>query len=390
MIRYTITEEEYLEMARSMFTEQRGTKKTAVLKLLLKTVIQMGVAAFLILYYPEARPWLKWTVGILSVLWAALSLFRYFFVDLRANMLLNQSKSNPKNADFWKEHHLDEEGQDDLRLAYGDARLELPYSDVTDVKETDSLFLIYREKYMFELVPKRALGSGQQGSFREMILEKRDRAMRSRLDELKQSITEDAVFVRRLDLSRDELAAANVKMKRASFLNPAGWSLSMAISLLFPLGLAVYCAINGGWLYCALCMATFILFNMRYLIIFMPAYDAIVREQIPEPPEGGYLLAMKDKTIWLITAYKAFSYPLDKLKKTVSSEDGLYLYFDKQIMLFIPASAADAYLRAVGQKKSLHERVALAASYGEAEDAENAPAEIPDAPAVEQEEKAEN
>ncbi len=367
MLRYTITEEDYLNMSRWMLTEQRGSKKTAILKLLLNSVIQMGVAAFLILFYRNISPWLKWTVGILSVLWAVLSLFRYFFVDLRANMLLKQSKSDPRSADFWKEHHLDA-GEEKMRLSYGEARLELLFSEVTEVKETDTLLLIFRGKDMFELVPKQAAGDWE--AFRDMILTKRDQEKKNRLEELRKSLAEDAVFVKKLDLSREELTDKNVRMKRASFRHTQGWTLSKIFSLLFPLGLAIYCAATGAWPYFALCMATFLLFNYNNLVIFAPAYRAIVREQIPEPSEDGYQLILKDKTLWLITAVKAFSYPLDKLKKTVKTDDGLYLYFDKQAMLYIPDEAADAYLRAVGKKKSIRDKAAIEVSYEEAADAE--------------------
>ena len=364
MLRYTITDVDYLNMAREMLNEQRGPKKAAILKLLLNTVIQMGVAAFLILYYQNVSPWMKWMVGILSLLWAAFSLFRFFFVDLRANILVKQSKNDPRNADFWKEHHLDTDGEEKLRLSYGDTRLELPFDEVTAVKETDTLLLIFRDKFMFELVPKRAAGDGE--ALRELILTKRDQEKKNRLEELRASLTEDAVFVRKLDLDREELAEKSIRMKRASYRYAQGWTLSKVFSLLFPLGLAVYCAATGAWPYFALCLATFLLFNYNNLVIFAPAYRAIVREQIPEPPEDGYQLILKDKTLWLITAVKAFSYPLDQLKKTVKTDDGLYLYFDKQVMLYVPASAADVYLRAVSRKKSLRDKAAIAVPYEEA------------------------
>ena len=80
MFRYTITEEEYLEMSAFMLKKRRGGPKTAIPKLLLKTVVQMTAAALLIFRYNEGvAPWMKWSLGILSLLWALLSLFQYFF-----------------------------------------------------------------------------------------------------------------------------------------------------------------------------------------------------------------------------------------------------------------------------------------------------------------------
>ena len=62
MFRYLISEEDFLNMGRWMLEKRRGKGTGAVLKLLLKTVVQMGVAAFLILCLaacgsPAARAW---------------------------------------------------------------------------------------------------------------------------------------------------------------------------------------------------------------------------------------------------------------------------------------------------------------------------------------------
>ena len=95
MFRYTITDEEYREMGKWMLMEKRGTGAKAIVSILLRTVIQMGAVACLIIFMPEAPTWMKWTLGILSVIWALLSLFQFSFFDLRAGMLLKQSKARP-------------------------------------------------------------------------------------------------------------------------------------------------------------------------------------------------------------------------------------------------------------------------------------------------------
>ena len=58
MYRYLVSEEDYLNTVKTMLIDQRGPKKTAVLKLLLKTVVQGGAAAFLIIAYPDVQPWM--------------------------------------------------------------------------------------------------------------------------------------------------------------------------------------------------------------------------------------------------------------------------------------------------------------------------------------------
>ncbi|MBQ6075320.1 MAG: YcxB family protein [Lachnospiraceae bacterium] len=358
MFRYSISEEDFLNMARWMLEKRRGKGAGSVLKLLLKTVVQMGAAVFLILFYGEqVQPWLKWTVGILSGLWAALSLFQYFFVNARAKMLLQQSKNDPGSADFWKEHRLTAE-DDGLRVTFGEGRLELPYEELSEIAETETLRLILRGKSVFEFVPKKAIPGEGWAAFQETVREKKREGQQERLNSFKEPVLEGAAFVRKMKLSREELADKNVRMKRLSFTCSAGWPMSTVISVVFPLALAVYCAMGGAWAYFALCMATFILFNFRYLVIFLPAYYEMTRAQTPEPAEDGYLLALKDKTAWVFSDHQAYSYPMDKLKKTIRNEEGLFLYFEKQSMLYVPLELADAFLEAAGLKKSLRIRAA--------------------------------
>ena len=375
MFRYLISEEDFLNMGRWMLEKRRGKGTGAVLKLLLKTVVQMGVAAFLILYYGEqVQPWLKWTVGVLSGLWAALSLFQFFVVDARAKMLLSQSKNNPKAADFWKEHRLSAD-DDGLRVSFGESKLELPYEELSEIAETETLRLLLRGKNVFEFVPKTGVSDERWAAFLETVREKKRDALHGKIAPFRESVLEGAAFVRKMKLSREELADKNVKMKRLSFTCSAGWPLSTLISVIFPLALAVYCAAGGAWAYFALCMATFILFNFRYLVIFLPAYYEMIRAQMPEPAEDGYLLALKDRTAWLFSDHQAFSYPMDKLKKTIRNEEGLFLYFEKQNMLYVPLELADAFLQAAGMKKSLRIRAAALSAPALEEEQEDLPEE---------------
>ena len=358
MFRYSITDEDYLDMSRHILKKRRGSKTAAILKLLLKTVVQMGVAVFLIFFYnAQVEAWLKWTVGILSVLWALLSLFQFFFTDTRAKMLLTQAKNNAGSADFWKEHHLDA-ADDRLRLSYGAARLELSFSEVTAIEETDALYLIFRGRDLFELIPKRALSDSDWAAFREKILSGRERVAAERAAGFKKVLLEEASFAKYLTLTREELAEKTVKMKRLSLRYPFGWSVSMAFGLFFPLGLAIYSVIGGSWPAAALCMAAFLLFNMRFFVIFTPSYKQLIQNKLPEPGEEGYLLALKDRTVYLVTSSNAISASLAGLKKQIAGEDGLYLFFEKQEMMFVPRAVSDAFQIAAGYKKSLRAKAA--------------------------------
>ncbi|MBQ5954287.1 MAG: hypothetical protein IJL47_09690 [Lachnospiraceae bacterium] len=364
MYRYYVSDEDYLNMVRVMLVNQRGPKKTAVLKLLLKTVLQMGAAAFLILFYPDAPSWMKWTIGIFSLLWAALAVFQYSFLDFRAKLLLKQSKTTA--PDYWKEHRLDVT-ENALRLSYGETKLELPFREVTALQETETLQLIFRNKDVFEAVPRTAVSDEDWGKIREKILGRQREERSEALDKLCASVLEGASFKAHLDLTQDELAEKIMQMTRASFRYGPGWSGRTVFTFAFPLVLAVYSAIGGAWATFALCMAAFILFNMRVFLVFMPAYRAIIREKLMPPAEDGYLLAVKDKTAYLLGEGKAFNYDLAAMKKQVGTDDGLYVYFDKQAMLFVPQKAADGFLRASGLKKSLKARAEAGLALSEAD-----------------------
>ena len=371
MYRYTITDEEYLEMGKWMLMAKRGTGAKAVVSILLRTVIQMGAVACLIIFMPEAPTWMKWMLGILSVIWALLSLFQYSFFDVRAGMLLKQSKARPDYADYWKEHHLNVD-EDSFRLAYGDIRLEVSYADVTEIRDTENLHLILSGKDIFDAVPKRAVRDDEWEKIAENALASRMRVKRAALDGLRSSL-EDAPFRTYLRMTQDELAEKVVKMTRRSFLYRSGWSMMTAFTFLFPLGLGVYTIMQGGsWATVALCFGTFILFNMRLFVIYTGAAKEMMKRKLLTPSEDGYLLAVKDKTACLVGDIQALTYPLSDMKKHVRTDDGLFVYFAKQAMLYVPSSAADGFLTAAGLRKSLH---SLAAAQGTAAEARDEPEE---------------
>lgn len=366
MYRYSITDEEYREIGKWMLMEKRGTGAKAIVSILLRTVIQMGAVACLIIFMPEAPTWMKWTLGILSVIWALLSLFQFSFFDLRAGMLLKQSKARPDYADYWKEHHLNVDG-DSFRLAYGDVRLEVSYADVTEIRDTENLHLILSGKDLFDAVPKQAVSDGEWAKIAEHALASRARIKREALDGLRGELEKEAPFKSRLPLTQDELAEKFVKMTRQSFRYSCGWSMMTAFTFFFPLALGVITILQGGsWATVALCFGTFILFNMRLFIIFTKAAKDMMKRKLLTPSEDGYLLAVKDGKAYLVGDVQAYTYELSDMKKHVRTDDGLFVYFAKQAMLFVPSSAADGFLTAIGLRKSLHSLAAAQGTVAEA------------------------
>ncbi len=367
MFRYTITEEEYLEMSAFMLKKRRGGPKTAVPKLLLKTVVQMSAAALLIFRYNEGvAPWMKWSLGVLSLLWGLLSLFQFFFVGFRAKLLLAQAKNDPQAGQFWKEHRLDL-AHDGLRLSFGSDRLELPYDEVTEIAETESLHLVFRGRDVFELVPKRAADG-----FRETFLQAWKSAKAEKMEGTRKELLREASFVRNLSISREELAKELALMKKQSLRYACSWTGFMVFSLGFPLALAVYSALGGAWPTAALCLLALILFNLRLFIIFTPSYRNLIEGKLPDPGEDGYLLAVKGRTVYFLGADSGTSYSMDKLQKKVRDAEGLFLYFEKQNMLFVPQEAAAAFEVAAGLKKSIR-AIAASDTGAQADDEEETP-----------------
>ena len=369
MLRYTITEENYLDMSRYLLKKRRGETKTAVLKLMLKTVVQMTAAAFLIFRNDTGvAPWMKWVLGSLSLLWALLSLFQFFFVDTRAKMLLSQAKNSQDAADFWKEHRLEQSGNV-LRLSFGSRKLELPLAEISEIGETESLYLIFRGRDVFELVPKSAADGAAWDGFREELLGSRREAKKEKLEDMRASLLAEAAFAARLSLSPEELAKELARMKRQSLCYACGWSGFMIFTLAFPLVLAIYSAAAGSWPTFGLCMLAFVLFNFRLFIIFTPSYEKLILDRLPEADEEGYLLAVKDRTVYFLGAEGGTTYALSGLKKKVTDTDGLFLFFEKQNMLFVPKNVSDAFQLAAGLKKSIRARAEVPGAVQEEDEA---------------------
>ena len=358
MFRYTVSENDYLKMAKWLLLKQRGPKKSAVLRLLFKTVIQMAAVAAMIFLYPDVPNWLKTVLAAASLLWASLAVFQYFFLDVRANMLLLNAKRSADSADFWKEHQLKEE-DGRLVLRYGAVELELPCRDVSSLEEAEDLTLILRGRDVFELVPPSVTKTEKWAAFAEQLFAKKEEETKSTQKQAETTLLEQADYSAWADITKEEFTDKMVQAKRQSYRYACGWSWLTGFTLLFPLALAAYAAVAGSWPTFALCIVTFLLFNFRLFTVFTPAYQALMLDKLYPPTEKGYLYAVGDQMIWFVTAVRTVKYPIRTLKKQVRTDGGVFLYFEKQVMLYVPDQISDAFLRAVYGKKSLSEKAAL-------------------------------
>jgi len=350
VFRYTVTEEDYVKMARWMLLKRRGTGAVPIIRLLFSTVGQMGIVLWLMLRYPELEGWLRIAICIMSLLWAGLGVFRFFFLNLRARLLLNQAKKQNASSDFWKEHHLSLRDKNIL-VSYGRSSGKLACRDLTRVEHFEGLALLLQGTNVFEPVPESVVRSEKWKKFEEELLE----LARAEREEEHAGIIRDlgergsfSAFVR---LSPEEVADSLTVMRRKSLAFRAGWSPLAAFNLIFPFVLAAYAVLSSEWGLLPLSLAALVLFNLPTLWIFTPLYRRQVLSRVlPAGPEG-YFLALCDKSLHLATRDHIMKYSLSELKKILTYREEIFLIFSRQNMVFIPESCADAFIEAMKKKK---------------------------------------
>ena len=147
---YYVTENDYITLLAGLI-RRRDRKPLRLIMLLLTTVGQMGLVAWLCLTRLERSQWMFYIVW--SVLLAAFSVLRVMTARLRAKGTLYRLKDNGQlPEDYWKEHKLfrTKEG---LVLLYGDVRTVCPPGQLTDVREEDGLLYLMSGENIFNIVP---------------------------------------------------------------------------------------------------------------------------------------------------------------------------------------------------------------------------------------------
>ena len=359
MFRYTVTDADYVKMAKWMLMHQRGEKKTAVFRLLLATLIQGGAVLWYLLSHPDTKDWIRTGLIILSVLWAALGIYRYFFTGLRARLLLNRVKSQNPGSLFWKEHCLSLR-EDRLVLTYSREQKELPLKDLSGVEHFEGLALVLEGRSVFDPVPEKIAESGQWKEFEEKILalaaRKKEEEFRKAAEELKK----DAAWSSFVQLSREEVAERLADMKKKSLFCRAGWSPLMLFNLIFPIAAAVYFAIAVAWLPAAACLPIFILLNWNVLSVFLPGFQKKQTGKVEAAGEDGYFLSLEKENVRLLTLERQHPYRLSALKRALTDKGRIYLIFEDQRMLFVPEEAAQDFAEALRRVKGIRQKAGSA------------------------------
>ena len=354
MFRYTVSKDDFMEMTVYLM-KQKSAKTSSKVKLVLFTVVQMAVIAYLIVIGKNVSPILRILMGVFSLLWAAQTIFSYGFYKARAKMMLTNQADNDKSGDFWKEHRLQLQG-DKVNITYGDKKASVECAQITGTQETENLLLLMSGNGIFELVPKTV---AEKQDFRDFLAGIRKTAadkLKAAQEKQRAGALENASFKEYLPLSEEEVVTELVRMKRLSMLTTTGWSRVSVLVMIIPLIILALGIVARSVLYIIVAVIFFLLLNAGTLMIFTPLYKKVVGKQMQPAGEGGYLLTVADGFINLFTREYQFRYKIAELRKAMEGKDGtLFLFFPDQQMVFVPSSVSAEFKKAVNKRRSLTE-----------------------------------
>ncbi|MBQ6195967.1 MAG: hypothetical protein IJK47_00855 [Lachnospiraceae bacterium] len=354
MFRYTVTKDDFTEMTVYLM-KQKSAKLSSKIKLVLFTVVQMAVIAYLIVIGKNVSPILRVLMGVFSLLWAGQTVFTYGFYKARARMMLTNQADSDKSGDFWKEHRLQLQG-DKVNITYGDKKASVECAQITGTQETENLLLLMSGNGIFELVPKTV---AEKQDFRDFLAGIRKTAadkLKAAQEKQRAGALENASFKECLPLSEDEVVTELVRMKRLSMLTTTGWTRVSVLVMIIPLIILALGIVARSVLYIIVAVIFFLLLNAGTLMIFTPLYKKVVRKQVQPAGEGGYLLTVADGFINLFTREYQFRYKIAELRRAMEGKDGtLFLFFPDQQMVFVPSSVSAEFKKAVNKRRSLTE-----------------------------------
>lgn len=354
MFKYTVSKDDFMEMSIYLM-KQKSAKLSSKIKLVLFTVVQMAVIAYLIITGTSVSPIIRILMGVFSLIWAGQTVFSYAFYGPRAKMMLANQRDSDKTGEFWKEHKLAfRDGK--VHLSYGESKAAIECAQITGTQETENLLLLMSGNGIFEIVPKKVANKPEFKEFLDTIRQTAAEKLKEAQDKQRKNSLENTSFKEYLQLSEEEVVTQLVRMKRLSLLTAAGWSMVTLLVLLIPLVILALSIYFGSTLYIIVASVFLLLMNAGTLMIYTPLYKNVVRKQLQPAGEGGYLLTVAGETVSLFTREYHFRYRLDTLRKVMESKDGtMYLFFPEQQMLFIPASVSAEFKKAVNKRRSLTE-----------------------------------
>ena len=351
MFKYSVTPEDYTEMT-IFLMKQKSKRPLSVIKLVLFTVVQMGVITYLILLPNAASTWVRVLLGIFSVIWAAQTVFKFAFFKTRARFALLRQKREDPAGDFWKEHRMVKRGNI-VSISYGSQKGEVECGQITRLQKTEHLQLLMSGSGIIEIVPESLHSRPDWQTFLDSIEETNGLILSQAQEKQRAAALGAARFKEFINIEEDALVNQLVRMKRVSMRFFAGWTPLTIMIFMTPLLAMVYFATDGQWLVALICLLVFFLLNAGQLMIFTPLYRKVVKNQLKPAGEGGYLLIVTKNKVHLFTRDYHYSYALKELKRVVNDKEGDYYYFLKQQMVYVPREHRDAFKAAITYQPSL-------------------------------------
>ena len=349
MFRYSVTKDDFTEMTVHIM-KLKSAKAISKVKLVLFTVVQMGIIAWLIIRGSNVSLTLRILMGVFSVVWAVQTVISYGCFGLRAKMMLTHQKDQDPDGDFWKEHRMQlTDGK--VEISYGGTKASLECAHITGTEETENLTLLMCGKNIFEIVPKKVSKKESFKAFLEEINATAAHKLKEAQDKQRSDVLESAVFKEYLQIPEEEMIERQVKMKRLSFLTLAGWTNASFLIFGIPLVLFLIACCFGSPLYIGAAALFFLLTNAGTLMIFTPLYKNVVKKRLQPAGEDGYLLAVADQKIHWFTREYHFRYPISDIRRVIDREEASYYYFPNLEMLFVPASCRDEFKKALVKKR---------------------------------------
>lgn len=366
MLKYSVTQENFLEMARFLLKKEQK-KFGSILKVVLFTVVQMAAIAYLITLDNPVQLWMRVAIGVLSLVWAGISLYRYFFIDARARQMLKRQQQKDPAGDFWKEHRLKvEDGQ--LVLTYGATRAAFDCRVIGELMESENLFMLAQNGHAFEILPKRSVKAAAVEQLLETVRETGEATEKAEQEALRREILENALLKEDLEYTTEEYVDLTVKMKRLGYAQLTGWSPVSVILLALPVLLIVYFAIGAQWDYMLFSCLLFLLFNGGQIAVFLPIYKKVVRRNLQIRPEDGLQLVVSEGYVYLLAGNVCQTMSAKDAKRLVDDGEQAFLYFTRQRSIFFPKRLIKPMQRALAGKHLISDLANLNEGGGESEE----------------------
>lgn len=227
-LRFSITEEEYLELL-ELLLKKRRKSPVGIITLLLMTVVQLGFALWSVVTgYISGG--LAWAVLAMSVLIAMSQILYQLCIPRRARHRLDKDKAAGRiSADFWSRQFLKLK-DDALELRCGKSRLSYDCAYFVKAEELGRMLLLEMKKDNTAhqlLIPLSAFsGEEEKQRFLEQLQSSRESSIRAGYAKNKGQRPEAPECSVTFHYDRKSFQNDTIRCARRAYLTRAAWNLS--------------------------------------------------------------------------------------------------------------------------------------------------------------------